>query len=68
MTLTIEQEIDILQRRCEYIEKREWQMLNMLQSIVNTMQDLRFLQMDSDLKLKIIERKLEDALMQVESK
>lgn len=68
MTLPVEYEIDILQRRCAYIEQRELRILDMLQNIVNIMQDLKFLQMDSDAKIKIIERKLEDVLMQVESK
>ena len=51
MTLPMEMEIDILQKRCEYMEKREQNMLDLIQSIVNAMQDMKFQQRNSDDKI-----------------
>lgn len=65
MTLPIEMEIDILQKRCEYMEKREQNMLDLIQSIVNAMQDMKFQQMDSDDKIMNIEMRINEIAAKV---
>lgn len=65
MTLPMEMEIDILQKRCEYMEKREQNMLDLIQSIVNAMQDMKFQQRDSDDKIMNIEMRINEIAAKV---
>jgi len=52
----MEYEIDILKRRCEYLEKRESELIRLCQSIANCLESMNLEMKDLDKKVKQLEK------------